>query len=392
MSTRGNKNKLNLKIQAVNQLDTIPDKQSTTTADETDSSLIAAKLADLQMSPTEREQLEEFLKHKKELPVLSSADLEQVDVLGSGNSGVVTKVRHTRTNIVMARKMIHLEVKPAVILQILRELKILHSCNSPYIVGFWGAFQAENEINICMEYMNGGSLDLIMRKSGRIHENVLARISIGVLKGLDYLREEKAIIHRDVKPSNILVNTKGDIKLCDFGVSGHLINSMANSFVGTRSYMSPERLQGTKYTILSDIWSYGLSLIEMALGKYPIPPPSEEEIEELMQSAGPLTHPSTRPSTNSRGDSVDDNSPKNLAIFELLDYIVNEPPPSLPPKYFSHNFIEFVNKCLVKNPKERATLTYLMNHAFVTSDQVIPLEDFISWITKNGIDKDLPSS
>ena len=69
------------------------------------SSLIAAKLADLQMSPTEREQLEEFLKHKKELPVLSSADLEQVDVLGSGNSGVVTKVRHTRTNIVMARKV-----------------------------------------------------------------------------------------------------------------------------------------------------------------------------------------------------------------------------------------------------------------------------------------------
>ena len=49
--------------------------------------------------------------------------------------------------------MIHLEVKPAIILQILRELKILHSCNSPYIVGFWGAFQAENEINICMEYM-----------------------------------------------------------------------------------------------------------------------------------------------------------------------------------------------------------------------------------------------
>ncbi|XP_063729649.1 dual specificity mitogen-activated protein kinase kinase 1-like [Symsagittifera roscoffensis] len=387
MSNRGNnqsRNKFNLKIQAVPQLDPIPDKQTAT--DETDMAAVREKLADLQISPTEREQLEDFLKHKKELPVLSSSDLEQMSVLGSGNSGVVTKVKHTRTNIVMARKMIHLEVKPAIILQILRELKILHSCNSPYIVGFWGAFQAENEINICMEYMNGGSLDLIMRKSGRIHENVLARISLGVLKGLKYLRDEKAIIHRDVKPSNILVNTKGDIKLCDFGVSGQLINSMANSFVGTRSYMSPERLQGTKYNIVSDIWSYGLSLIEMAYGKYPIPPPSEEDMEELMSATGPV-YPSSRASTN-RGDSVDDNSPKTLAIFELLDYIVNEPPPTLPAKYFTETFIEFVNKCLVKDPKDRATLTFLMSHQFVTSDKVISLEDFISWITKHGIDNE----
>ena len=163
----------------------------------------------------------------------------------------------------------------------------------------------------------------------------------------------------DVKPSNILVNTNGDIKLCDFGVSGNLIDSMANSFVGTRSYMSPERLQGTKYTILSDIWSYGLSLIEMAYGKYPIPPPSPEDIEELMNTNGPV-YPSPRASTVPRVDSVDDSSPKSLAIFELLDYIVNEPPPTLPSKYFSDNFIEFVNKCLVKNPDERAKLEYLM--------------------------------
>lgn len=62
--------------------------------------------------------------------------------------------------------------------------------------------------------------------------------ALQVLKGLSYLREKHAIIHRDVKPSNILVNSGGEIKICDFGVSGQLIDSMANSFVGTRSYMS----------------------------------------------------------------------------------------------------------------------------------------------------------
>ena len=81
------------------------------------------------------------------------------------------------------------------------------------------------------------------------------------------------LFYRDVKPSNILVNSAGEIKICDFGVSGQLIDSMANSFVGTRSYMSPERLQGSQYSVASDLWSLGLSLLEMALGCYPIPPP-----------------------------------------------------------------------------------------------------------------------
>ena len=76
-----------------------------------------------------------------------------------------------------------------------------------------------------------------------------------MLRGLAYLREKHQIIHRDVKPSNILVNSQGEIKICDFGVSGQLIDSMANTFVGTRSYMSPERLQ-VSYYLVQDYCEY----------------------------------------------------------------------------------------------------------------------------------------
>ncbi|XP_023613564.1 dual specificity mitogen-activated protein kinase kinase 1 isoform X1 [Myotis lucifugus] len=247
----------------------------------------------------------------------------------------------------MARKLIHLEIKPAIRNQIIRELQVLHECNSPYIVGFYGAFYSDGEISICMEHMDGGSLDQVLKKAGRIPEQILGKVSIAVIKGLTYLREKHKIMHRDVKPSNILVNSRGEIKLCDFGVSGQLIDSMANSFVGTRSYMSPERLQGTHYSVQSDIWSMGLSLVEMAVGRYPIPPPDAKELELLFgcQVEGDAAETPPRPRTPGRPlSSYGMDSRPPMAIFELLDYIVNEPPPKLPSGVFSLEFQDFVNK------------------------------------------------
>uniref|UniRef100_A0A8C1JW90 Dual specificity mitogen-activated protein kinase kinase 1 n=2 Tax=Cyprinus carpio TaxID=7962 RepID=A0A8C1JW90_CYPCA len=337
------------------------------------------KLEELELDEQQKKRLEAFLTQKQKVGELKDDDFEKICELGAGNGGVVFKVLHRPSGFIMARKLIHLEIKPAIRNQIIRELQVLHECNSPYIVGFYGAFYSDGEISICMENMDGGSLDQCLKKAGKIPEQILGKVSIAVIKGLSYLREKHKIMHRDVKPSNILVNSRGEIKLCDFGVSGQLIDSMANSFVGTRSYMSPERLQGTHYSVQSDIWSMGLSLVEMAIGRFPIPPPDAKELEQIFGQplegdpsacdASPKPRPPGRPGSYSRPP---------MAIFELLDYIVNEPPPKLP-SIFGTEFQDFVNKCLVKNPAERADLKQLMVHPFIKNSEAEEV-DFAGWL------------
>uniref|UniRef100_A0A9L0R8Q4 Dual specificity mitogen-activated protein kinase kinase 1 n=2 Tax=Equus TaxID=9789 RepID=A0A9L0R8Q4_HORSE len=317
------------------QLNPAPDGSAVngTSSAETNLEALQKKLEELELDEQQRKRLEAFLTQKQKVGELKDDDFEKISELGAGNGGVVFKVAHKPSGLVMARK-------------------------------------------------DGGSLDQVLKKAGRIPEQILGKVSIAVIKGLTYLREKHKIMHRDVKPSNILVNSRGEIKLCDFGVSGQLIDSMANSFVGTRSYMSPERLQGTHYSVQSDIWSMGLSLVEMAVGRYPIPPPDAKELELMFgcQVEGDAAETPPRPRTPGRPlSSYGMDSRPPMAIFELLDYIVNEPPPKLPSGVFSLEFQDFVNKCLIKNPAERADLKQLMVHAFIKRSDAEEV-DFAGWL------------
>ncbi|KAJ8419077.1 hypothetical protein AAFF_G00005760 [Aldrovandia affinis] len=360
------------------------------TTSEANLEALQKKLGELDLDEQQRKRLEAFLTQKAKVGELKDDDFHRICELGAGNGGVVNKVRHKPSGLVMARKLIHLEIKPAIRNQIIRELQVLHECNSPYIVGFYGAFYSDGEISICMEHMDGGSLDQVLKEARRIPEEILGKVSIAVLRGLAYLREKHQIMHRDVKPSNILVNSRGEIKLCDFGVSGQLIDSMANSFVGTRSYMSPERLQGTHYSVQSDVWSMGLSLVELAIGRYPIPPPDAKELEAIfgrpvldgaggeMHSTSPRPRPPGRPVS---GHGMD--SRPVMAIFELLDHIVNEALFSnFPPLFRLCSTSDFEPPPnLIKNPAERADLKMLMNHTFIKRSEVEEV-DFAGWLCK----------
>lgn len=249
---------------------------------------------------------------------ISLDEVDPISELGKGNYGTVFKVRHARprmrvpgrsirdsmsrqtedtngsdstsggtTGLVMAMKELRLELEDAKFAQIIMELDILHRCVSPFIIDFYGAFFQEGSVYICIEYMDGGSIDKIYGDG--VPEGVLKKMTLSTVMGLSYLKDKHNIIHRDVKPTNILVNTRGQVKICDFGVSGNLVASIARTNIGCQSYMAPERISGGgmaqagatgggSYSVQSDIWSLGLSIIECALGRYPYPPETYDNI------------------------------------------------------------------------------------------------------------------
>ena len=109
-----------------------------------------------------------------------------------------------------------MEAKLAIRQQIMHELQVLYDCNSPYIVGYYGAFFSNDGVSILMEYLDCGSLDLILKKAGRMPEPIIALVTGDVLKGLIYLHGKHSVVHPVVKPSKILVSSRGEIKLCNF--------------------------------------------------------------------------------------------------------------------------------------------------------------------------------
>ncbi|KAL8392688.1 hypothetical protein RB595_002764 [Gaeumannomyces hyphopodioides] len=280
---------------------------------------------------------------------LRPEDLEVIKDLGSGNGGTVSKIMHKPTNTIMARKVIHVEAKREMRKRIVRELQIMHSCNSEYIVTFYGAFLNENnDVIMCMEYADVGSLDRVSRVFGPIRVDVLGKIAEATLGGLTYLYSKHHIMHRDIKPSNILVNSRGSIKLCDFGVSGELVNSIADTFVGTSTYMAPERIQGEKYTVKSDVWSFGLTIMELAIGKFPF----------------------------AASEQLSDAESAPAGILDLLQQIVHEPAPKLPKSdAFPPILEDMIQKCLFKSPDERPTPQELFDRdPFVQAAKRTPVD------------------
>ncbi|PLB33164.1 mitogen-activated protein kinase kinase PBS2 [Aspergillus candidus] len=309
---------------------------------------------------------------------ISLDEVDRLEELGKGNYGTVYLVRHRRpsmrkpgmglggiakrpeapeassnppqdnlSGIVMALKEIRLELDESKFAQILMELDILHRCVSPFIIDFYGAFFQEGAVYICVEYMDGGSIDKLYK--GGIPENILRKVALSTVMGLKTLKDDHNIIHRDVKPTNILINSRGQVKICDFGVSGNLVASIAKTNIGCQSYMAPERIAGGgvqqsgasgggTYSVQSDVWSLGLTIIECAIGRYPYPPETFNN------------------------------------IFSQLHAIVHGDAPTLPETGYSEEAHAFVRACLDKSPNNRPSYTMLLRHPWLAPLMKPPTE------------------
>ena len=267
----------------------------------------------------------------------------ELNKLGEGNGGSVSKCTLVNGSQIFALKLINADPNPNIQKQIIRELQYNRVCDSPNIVKYYGTFMVEKQlmIGISMEYMGGRSLDAIYKRvieldpTNRINEKVLGKVAESILTGLNYLHQQR-IIHRDIKPSNILLDSEGNIKLCDFGVSGEVVNSLATTFVGTQYYMAPERIMGKPYTVSCDIWSLGLTLLEVAICKFPF------ITDDTM--VGPI---------------------------ELLSLILEYEPKlnDIPEQgiFWSDSFKNFIGYCLKKNSEERPSPRQMLSHPWCVS-------------------------
>eukprot|EP01084_Bolivina_argentea_P222795 377075_1 len=212
-----------------------------------------------------------------------------------------------------------------------QEVAIMKKCKCPYIVNFRGAWLKDDNIWIAMEYCGGGGvLDIMRALKISLTEEQIAVIIRETLKALEYVHKQK-LIHRDIKAGNILLNHKGQCKLADFGVSYICDATMdkAKTILGTPYWMAPEVVKDDKYDSKADIWSLGITVIEMACGK---PPYANEPPLKVL-----LKVPTAKPPT-------------------LPDDIVDE---------FSQNMKDFISSCLIKDYPQRPSANELLQHVWI---------------------------
>ncbi|KAM4636218.1 STE20-like serine/threonine-protein kinase isoform 2-T2 [Discoglossus pictus] len=272
---------------------------------------------------------------------------EIIGELGDGAFGKVYKAQNKETGILAAAKVIDTKSEDE-LEDYMVEIDILASCDHQYIVKLLDAFYYENNLWILIEFCAGGAVDAVMLELERpLTEPQIRVVCKQTLEALLYLHEHK-IIHRDLKAGNILLTLDGDVKLADFGVSAKNTRTLQrrDSFIGTPYWMAPEVVmcetsKDKPYDFKADVWSLGVTLIEMA------------QIEPPHHELNPMR--------------------------VLLKIAKSDPPTLAQPSRWSHDFNDFLRKCLEKNIDNRWTVAQLLQHRFVTTvNSNKPLRELIA--------------
>eukprot|EP00559_Dactyliosolen_fragilissimus_P006697 CAMPEP_0184869508 /NCGR_PEP_ID=MMETSP0580-20130426/34370_1 /TAXON_ID=1118495 /ORGANISM="Dactyliosolen fragilissimus" /LENGTH=661 /DNA_ID=CAMNT_0027371035 /DNA_START=23 /DNA_END=2008 /DNA_ORIENTATION=- len=285
-----------------------------------------------------------------------SSELETLALLGEGSFGAVYRARHKATNAIVAVKIIpnagngskdkNENDSDSETNKIMSEINILSGCDSPFIVGYfeWFFKTASNskgslrnkEMWIVMEYCEGGSMNDLMEAGGYggLHtledgEDVIRAICASIVLGLEYLHGVANVCHRDIKCGNVLLTNDGHVKLADFGVSAELSNTLnkRKTVVGSPFWMAPEVIRESHYDGRADVWSLGITAIEMAEG------------------APPHAH---------------------LNPLRAIFVIPTKPAPTLDdPDAWSPEMLDFIRCCCKKDPSQRHDSALLASHTFI---------------------------
>jgi serine/threonine protein kinase len=245
--------------------------------------------------------------------------------IGEGSFGKVYKARRKNTGFTVAMKFINKHNKSEKDIKNLRqEIGILRTLNHENIILMFDAFETEREFCVVTEYAQGELFD-ILQDDQRLPEKTVQQIAKQLVKALHYLHSNR-IIHRDMKPQNVLIGSNGKIKLCDFGFARAMSTNtiVLTSIKGTPLYMSPELVKEEPYDASSDLWSLGIILFELFVGQPPF-------------------------YTNS--------------IYTLINNIVKDPVKY--PSDMSKEFKTFLQGLLQKNPAKRLNWPQLLDHPFV---------------------------
>eukprot|EP00931_Biecheleriopsis_adriatica_P090978 TRINITY_DN64889_c0_g1_i1.p1 TRINITY_DN64889_c0_g1~~TRINITY_DN64889_c0_g1_i1.p1 ORF type:complete len:342 (-),score=87.07 TRINITY_DN64889_c0_g1_i1:31-1056(-) len=202
---------------------------------------------------------------------VSEIEVDQTNLLGRGAGGVVCRAVHKPSGMPLAVKVVRVEIKEKRD-QLLNEIRTMMRIKSHFLVDLIDAYVHKDTgcVHVALGYMDYGSLADVQRRVERVPEHLLALICMQILEGLKMLHLSN-IVHRDVKLGNILVNSRGVVKVTDFGISKNLGDSLnvCETFVGTATHMSPERVLGEDYGFSADIWALGLCVYQLACGVYP---------------------------------------------------------------------------------------------------------------------------
>ncbi|KAF4661000.1 mitogen-activated protein kinase kinase [Perkinsus olseni] len=287
-----------------------------------------------------------------------SIDPEDIEVddddciLGRGACGIVTKAVHKQSGTWLAIKAVRVEDKDkrAQLMTDIQALILAQKCE--FLVQLYAAYvhKASGCVHVALELMDRGSLEDFTRKiPGKVWpERMLAIAMWQTVEGIRHLHCHHAL-HRDIKPGNILINSGGQVKLTDFGIAKNLNTTvgLCSTFVGTATYMSPERAIGQDYTYPADIWSVGMVAYELATGHYPF---------------------------------------SSITSFPaLFDWLCNKDPPRLDSTKFSPELCDFVEKTLIKDPTARASAGDLLNAPWLkhiaTGDHEAARKELAEWMS-----------